>query len=199
MIIINRKDAKNKKLKRYFNGKPCRHGHICERYVGDGKCCECASIRKSAWYHENKRISAERNKAWYEQNKVRAALWGRAYREGNRGAILSRKKSYREENPLQTFTRNSLQRIENAVGKDRIHRSELELGYTKDDFKSHIESLWLDGMSWENRSEWHIDHIKPLSLFIKDGVADVAVINALSNLQPLWAKDNLSKGDKYSD
>jgi hypothetical protein len=49
------------------------------------------------------------------------------------------------------------------------------------------------GMSWANRSEWHIDHIKPLSLFAKEGVYDLNIINALSNLQPLWAKDNLEK------
>jgi hypothetical protein len=50
-------------------------------------------------------------------------------------------------------------------------------------------------MSWSNYGRWHIDHKKPISKF-KDG-SNISVINALSNLQPLWAKDNLSKGNKF--
>jgi len=49
-------------------------------------------------------------------------------------------------------------------------------------------------MSWENRGEWHIDHIKPVSSFDKS--EKMSVVNSLDNLQPLWAKDNLSKGSK---
>jgi len=50
-------------------------------------------------------------------------------------------------------------------------------------------------MSWDNYGEWHIDHIKPVSLF--DELENVNVVNSLDNLQPLWASENLSKGNKY--
>ena len=43
--------------------------------------------------------------------------------------------------------------------------------------------------------EWHIDHIQAISKLINPGVIDPAVINALDNLQPLWAKDNMTKGN----
>lgn len=66
-------------------------------------------------------------------------------------------------------------------------------GYLSGDLKSYIESLFLDGMSWDNHGEWHVDHIKPVSKFIEDGIYDPAKINALSNLQPLWARDNWAK------
>jgi hypothetical protein len=62
---------------------------------------------------------------------------------------------------------------------------------------SRLESLFVDGMGWHNRGEWHIDHIKPIKSFLDDGVEDVSLINAPSNLQPLWAKDNLLKGSKW--
>ena len=52
-------------------------------------------------------------------------------------------------------------------------------------------------MTWENRGDWHIDHIKPMSLLIKEGVTCLRIINALSNLTPLWAHDNRSKGASY--
>lgn len=62
---------------------------------------------------------------------------------------------------------------------------------------NRLESLFLSGMSWGNRKEWHIDHIKPIKSFLDEGVTDINVINDPLNLQPLWAKDNLSKGSKY--
>lgn len=58
-----------------------------------------------------------------------------------------------------------------------------------------MESLFEDGMSWDNHGEWHIDHIKPVSLFNPKEKA--SVVNSLKNLQPLWAHENLSKGNKY--
>jgi hypothetical protein len=71
------------------------------------------------------------------------------------------------------------------------------LGYSANDLKIHIESLFRDGMSWENYGEWHIDHIKPLSSFEND--EDISIVNCLENLQPLWAFENLSKSNKYND
>lgn len=56
----------------------------------------------------------------------------------------------------------------------------------------------LPGMTWENRREWHIDHIRPVADFLRCGITDMSVINALSNIQVLWKFDNESKGDKMN-
>ena len=64
-------------------------------------------------------------------------------------------------------------------------------------FASHIERQFIDGMSWENRSEWHIDHIVPLASAKTE--EDVIRLNHFTNLRPLWAKDNLSKGAKMEN
>ena len=66
------------------------------------------------------------------------------------------------------------------------------LGYTPADLVKHIEKNFIDGMSWDNRKQWHIDHIKPISSAKTE--ADVIRLNQLSNLRPLWARDNMSKG-----
>ena len=73
------------------------------------------------------------------------------------------------------------------------------LGYSIQELKEHLESQFTDGMSWDNRSEWHIDHIRPESSFDYDSTdhPDFKKCWALNNLQPLWAKDNLSKSDKW--
>lgn len=61
--------------------------------------------------------------------------------------------------------------------------------------KTYIESMFVDGMNWGNYGEWHIDHIKPLSSArCKE---ELIKLCHYTNLQPLWASDNLSKGSKY--
>lgn len=73
------------------------------------------------------------------------------------------------------------------------------VGYTVQDLKDHLGSLFQNGMSWGNYGQWHIDHIRPVSLFSFKSYKDKQFKQcwALSNLQPLWAEDNLRKGNKY--
>lgn len=89
-----------------------------------------------------------------------------------------------------------VRRILKIKNESKVRKTFEYLKYNKTDFMNHIESLWLDGMSWENYGEWQIDHIIPVSYFIKNNITDISIINALNNLQPLWKKDNLSKGNK---
>jgi hypothetical protein len=64
-------------------------------------------------------------------------------------------------------------------------------------FKFHIESKFQEGMSWENYGQWHVDHIKPLSLATTE--QKVMELNHYTNLQPLWAVDNIKKSNKYEE
>ena len=70
--------------------------------------------------------------------------------------------------------------------------------YTLDQLMAHLERQFLPGMTWENKGEWHIDHIRPLSSFQFDSPADPAFQDAwaLSNLRPLWGRDNIRKQAK---
>lgn len=72
------------------------------------------------------------------------------------------------------------------------------IGYSVDELKSHIEKLFAPGMCWENIGEWHIDHILPVSRFHYTTPLDPDFKKcwALSNLRPMWAKENISKSDK---
>jgi len=73
------------------------------------------------------------------------------------------------------------------------------LGYTGKELAEHLELQFTDGMSWDNMGEWHIDHIRPIASFGFDSTEhpDFKKCWALNNLQPLWARDNMSKGDKW--
>lgn len=72
----------------------------------------------------------------------------------------------------------------------------LELGCDRLYLMDYLENLFEDGMTWENYGEWHIDHIKPLSIFDLTLEEDFKQAVHYTNLQPLWAKDNMSKGNK---
>ena len=72
------------------------------------------------------------------------------------------------------------------------------LGCTGKELVAHLESKFQPGMTWENRGfkGWHIDHIRPLSSFDLTDPAQLAAACHYTNLQPLWWRDNLSKGKK---
>ena len=62
-----------------------------------------------------------------------------------------------------------------------------------------MEAQFQDGMSWENKGSWAVDHIRPLSSFNFDDEAEQRAACHYSNLQPLWASDNLKKSDRMPD
>lgn len=74
------------------------------------------------------------------------------------------------------------------------------LGYTVEELRAHLERKFQPGMSWENYGDWHIDHIRPLSSFSYEtpNGEDFRAAWSLSNLQPLWARDNLIKGARWA-
>ena len=130
------------------------------------------------YYHANKdrikKLATERDNSGRAEY---ARKWSANYRKTPEGSAIY-------------FMRKCLSRC--LINK--TDTTEKILGYKSAELKEHIERQFLDGMSWSNRSEWHIDHIIPVSHFLKKGVADPKVINCLTNLRPIWAKDNLKKG-----
>jgi hypothetical protein len=90
--------------------------------------------------------------------------------------------------------RKALKSLKNGMSWEKL------VNYTLFELKEHLESLFTTGMTWDNYGEWHIDHKKPISKFKFNSISDDDFKKcwSLSNLQPLWAKDNLSKNDKYA-
>lgn len=78
-------------------------------------------------------------------------------------------------------------------GVPKRTKTAIMLGCSWEELKQHLENQFLPGMSWDNRSEWHIDHIVPLSR--AETEQDLLDLSHHSNLRPLWKKDNLLKSD----
>lgn len=93
--------------------------------------------------------------------------------------------------------RNTLNRCLRLTGRKKSTRTEPMLGYSKSDLVSHIEGMFSPEMNWDNYGDyWEIDHINPISKMIKNGITDMKIINALTNLQPLTVDENRAKSDK---
>lgn len=71
------------------------------------------------------------------------------------------------------------------------------IGCSVPHLRAHLEQQFTDGMSWDNYGDWHIDHIKPCAAFDLTDPAQQRECFHYTNLQPLWASDNLSKGARY--
>jgi len=116
-----------------------------------------------------------------EKRKKYIKKWQSDFRKTEKGAII-------------TSMRVMLKR----VVSNKTDRTEAMLGYTQEEFRAHMEKQFSSGMNWTNWGDWHVDHITPVSKFVNDGIIDPKIINALPNLQPLWAIDNMTKSDSIT-
>jgi len=184
-----RKNKENDKL--VVNYKTCSHCFIekdinlFHKQIGskDGyrsMCKECRSIVWKENYPKVCVIHNERSKKYRVENK-----------EKYNDYFKRRYKKIPHQYAWRGMLSFMLRRFNTKKEKTTIEI----LGYSAEDLKKHMESLFLDGMTWENWGLWEIDHIRPISSFDKD--VDPKVVNELSNLQPLWANDNLKKRNKF--
>lgn len=182
---ITRSEAKARGLSRYYLGTPCNHGHRSERMVSDAHCVGCKKDR------------AKRNPP-----PSRIRYLQRRYEE-KRGEIVERvvkrARERRATDPEFRLRHNIRSRIGMALrGKRKSGSAIALLGCTVEDAKRHIEAQFLPGMSWENWGEWHVDHIRPLASFDLADPDQLARACHFTNLQPLWALDNLTKGARHA-
>lgn len=174
--------------------------------------------RAGVRYSTRKEEVLSRAKAYREKNRERIRVRAAVYREKNRTEISARtiqrqkdnrdaynayQLSYRltryKSDPLYALQMTCRRRILCAMQKGGYKKStktEVLLGCSFEEFKAYLEGLFSPGMTWENRGKfgWHIDHIYPLSS-AKDA-AELEKLCHYTNMQPLWAKDNHSKGAK---
>jgi len=119
------------------------------------------------------------------------------YRRSEHGRAVKRK---RDSDPMRKIAKRCRSMIRYTLTNPKSKPTFEHFDFTKEELFAHIESLFTDGMSWDNMSEWHIDHIRPVASFnfTSEDCEDFKECWALSNLQPLWASDNSKKGAKWN-
>lgn len=147
----------------------------------------CARYRKK---HHDKII-----KRYYDTPIEIHRAVKKKYRDNNREKYNIAQMKYRLRNKHIILHRALLHNFLRRTKQSKLDKTDNMLGYSYHQFKQRIEMNFKDGMTWGNHGLWHIDHKKPISKF-KRGTPS-RIVNMLSNLQPLWAFDNLSKGNKF--
>jgi hypothetical protein len=222
----------------HYLGNVCEFNHLHEstnqslRLVSSGRCVICQQIKDKKYYESNRTKILEDKKEYHFKNKEQKNKKSSEYNRKNR-EILNEKSKIHYQNNKEKRNKKDWEgkkkrllvdplyklncRMSNAIGKALKVKDTSKGGGSYLDFvdwkpidlKLHLESMFTEGMSWDNYGEWHVDHIKPKSKFDYTSTTDESfkVCWSLDNLQPLWKTTriinnieylgNLNKTNKY--
>jgi hypothetical protein len=184
------------------------------------------SDSKDGFAHECRECSKNRGKLYCIKNETKIKNYQKEYYKNNTDNILERVRSYRVENIdnireydckrregrkdyLNKYFKKRRQidvlfklssNLRNRTRKFLKNKSKSTkeiIGIDLNELKSYLESLFVDGMTWDNYGYWHIDHIIPLSSAKNE--EELIKLCHYTNLQPLYAKDNIIKSNKINN
>jgi hypothetical protein len=178
VIII--KDNYNKKCTICDEVKFCKDFKINRKSSDNFShiCISCSPINN--WSKEKQRESEKK------------------YRLNNPEKIKEKYK--RQSLKINRRIRDSLnKRIKGALFSKKYKKTLDYVGCSIEELQKWFETLFKDGMSWDNYGQWHIDHVKPCSSYDLSKEDQIIECFNWKNLQPLWAKDNLTKSNKINN
>lgn len=163
---------------------------------------EAYKKRRQAYYEKNKEKALESARVWHQVNKEKVSLQKKEWRKNNPGYMNEYNKKRCDVDPIFKLARNLRSRIGSALregGHVKGTGSEELLGCTVEEARKYLESLFEEGMTWDNNTKdgWHIDHIIPCTAFNLSDIEEQKKCFHFTNLQPLWASDNESKGSLH--
>lgn len=130
-----------------------------------------------------------------------AQAYRRIYAQRNAASIRAKKRVWWKRkfysDPEFRLLHNMRNRLNNAVNSNGKWGRTLELiGCKASDLKAHLQAKFKDGMTWDNYGQWHVDHIRPCDSFDLTQPDQQRACFHYSNLQPMWATENIKKSAK---
>lgn len=188
--ILTRMDAISQGLNRYFDGKPCRNGHISEKYVRKNYCCECKiisenrnAVNRSAYkkraYNLKRKDIIHKNKQYCKLNNIKVKQYQKQWRERNCENIVK----YRTTNAGLYAYHASLRRKSVKMATPP---------WAEFDKIRELYKLAAD-MTRNSGIIYHVDHIIPLKNELVCG------LHCIDNLQIITQYENLSKHNKFNN
>jgi hypothetical protein len=182
---------------------------------GFGYYCKlCASLKSQLWYNDNKQKAKKTHKIYHYNNRLTILEYQKEWRKKNpdknkiyklehrkeisKKELIRQAKKYKEDVQFRILC-NLRSRLHIVLkGNPKSKRTLDFLACSKEFLKHHLEAQFTDGMTWENYGigGWEVDHIYPCASFNLSIPEEQEVCFNWSNLQPLWANDNRSKGAK---
>jgi len=172
------------------------------------------TLYRKKYRSENPQKIRDSDKKWYLKNKDKVSKWGKEYRLKNKDKIFKQRKEYREKNKdkrnlyLKKQYNSNIQfklriilrgRLNKALkNNQKIGCAIRDLGCTISELKFHVEGQFQQGMSWDNWKfdGWHLDHRIPLAFYDLTDRKQFLKAFHYTNLQPLWASENMSKNGR---
>ena len=200
-------NIKKARIKEYQKQYRLNNKENSKQYLLDNK--EKISEQKKEYYLDNKeKISEyqkqyrldnkENSKQYCLDNKDKISEQKKEYYLKNKENIRIRDKKRRYVNIEYRLTLNLRRRVLLALqGKSKSKRTLELLGCTVKYLIEHLEKQFQPGMNWQERHLFHIDHIRPCSSFALTDPKQQSECFNYTNLQPLWAIDNMVKGAKW--
>jgi hypothetical protein len=180
------------------------------------KNSEIFKEKRKEYNEKNSDLLKKKRKEYYFKNKEKISEYNKNYRKNNIDKELIRVKNYYENNkkdiinkstirslekrrnyPIERLKHNVRNRVREFLSYKNIKKTSKTfeiVGCTPQELKIYIEQKFVDGMDWDNQGKWHIDHIVPLSSGTNE--EEIYKLCYFTNLQPLWAIDNIKKGNK---
>jgi hypothetical protein len=160
-------------------------------------CRKCKSLSDKRYRERYPEFIRKRKHEYYERvkntesyinyNKSRKRDYKKEYEQERGSSFRSMKSDLRKL--ILVYIKKQKNRLDFKEPTENI------LGISFEGFMEHISKQFLQGMSWENHGEWHIDHIIPCNMSNGDVNVLIKLFN-YQNCQPMWGKDNLSKHSK---
>lgn len=181
-------------------GQPSNHRtlhEIIDGIVGK-KCCKCKNWKSLTGYNQSR--------THWDNLRVDCKDCLVEWRKENRKKIQQTNTNYEKNRKLTDPEFKIMKTLRSRVGTALTRQNSNKnnttidlLGCSVAFLRGYLEGKFKDGMTWENHGEWHIDHIKPCASFNLLDEEEQKKCFHYTNLQPLWAADNLSKGYKYNE
>ena len=180
-------------------------------YRKKGVCKVCVKAYQSKWtkanrvkrnaqakkrYAKNRGKELARFKRYRLVSREKRAASNKKYRAAKREKINAQRKQRYKTDHVYATTCRLRTRITGWLKGNKSATTEKLIGCTFKECNQWIECQFVDGMSWENRDKWHIDHMMPLKSFNILDPEQQRIACHYTNLQPLWGPENDSKGSK---
>jgi hypothetical protein len=163
-------------------------------------CRPCKSKIDLKSYHKNKTKRREYQDDYLDKNpdkKEKVRKQTKSWLKSKSGYMNKWLKDKREKDPSFHIKCTIGSSLWHYLKNSKTEKTIWYIGCTLKKLKNHLESLFLEGMSWENYGKWEIDHIKPVSRFDLTNKRQLKECWNWKNLQPLWKIDNIIKSNNY--
>lgn len=210
IIEKNNKHRKSKQIKKELKDETLKNSYYeinkekllirNKEYRENNK--EYLSNQKKEYYINNREIILEKRKEYRKNNKEKFKEKDKNYQINNREKVNKYNSKYRSERKkidnlfkIKDSIRILIYTTFNTKGYKKKLKTEKILGCEFSFFKQYIELKFKDEMTWENYGTWHLDHIIPISYANTE--KEIYELNHYTNFQPLWASENMIKGNRW--